>query len=541
MALSNFKNIITNKAYLINSKDREIFEKGDYQSFFGLSKSDAIEFIIYDVNNNQLPQKSADNKLVRYVPLTTDNIKDYFLIATDTVLQKNKLPAEYFIDAERLIQEAGYNNGIFKTQITLVNHRAGSNKPFDKLWIQEISPSRKEIRLQPLSKGVEVNPELKERFNVFVYDGNFREDTQPFIDSFLAKIKTEDISNVIMNKYTSPWFTKMKNEYSLTNFSQFIIDTHSKFLEACKYEFSNKESNVTSAEYGKQKLTPPSVGLSKKQIIDICTRILIQILDSKMIKPVANTQLNVTQASDASLDKVSKILQRVKSDTYVDTSLPTVETATIQKDVVKDANTNILAPDAQPISYKLVRNSTAAPKDASVIEYLDGYTKQKKSIKYDTISDDKTTPYTTQVCALSNSFTGNLQYWTITQLGYCSGVGDGGGGGGKGDGGGSTVCYTYVNNSYDSWIGDYTDCDGNYISGAQLASYSSICAVRGTPYTKSGGNLTLSVACYPGGGNGVGGGNKGGGGGNTGGGGGGNTGGGGGGENIRNDNNQNLK
>ena len=111
-----------------------VFEKGDYQSFFGLSKTDAIEFIIYDVNNNQLPQQSANNQLVRYVPLTNTNIKDYFLIASNTVLQKNKLPAEYFIDAERLIKEAGYNNGIFKTQITLVNHRAGSNKPYDKLY-----------------------------------------------------------------------------------------------------------------------------------------------------------------------------------------------------------------------------------------------------------------------------------------------------------------------------------------------------------------------------------------------------------------------
>ena len=55
MALSNFKDIITNKAYLINSKDREIFEKGDYQSFFGLSKTDAIEFIIDEYPTISVP------------------------------------------------------------------------------------------------------------------------------------------------------------------------------------------------------------------------------------------------------------------------------------------------------------------------------------------------------------------------------------------------------------------------------------------------------------------------------------------------------
>lgn len=338
MALSNFKDIITNKAYLINSKDREIFEKGDYQSFFGLSKTDAIEFIIYDVNNNQLPQQSANNQLVRYVPLTNTNIKDYFLIASNTVLQKNKLPAEYFIDVERLIKEAGYNNGIFKTQITLVNHRAGSNKPFDKLWIQEISPSRKEIRLQPLAKGVEANAELKKRYDIFVYDNSFREDTQPFIDAILAKIKPEDISNIILNKYTNTWFTRMKTEYALSNFSTFVTNTHSKFLEACKYEFSNKESNVASPDYGKPKKTAPSLDLSKKSIADICTRILVQILDFTMLKPKVNTTLTATEAFSPSADPVSKVLQRAESDTKIDTTSPVVELATLTKTSTKNVD-----------------------------------------------------------------------------------------------------------------------------------------------------------------------------------------------------------
>ena len=70
---------------------------------------------------------------------------------------------------------------------------------------------------------------------------------------------------------------------------------------------------------------------------------------------------------------------------------------------------------------------------------------------------------------------------------------DGGGGGGGGEG--SSICYTYVNNSYDNWLGDYTDCEGDYISGAQLSPFASICAVRGTPSTRSGTNLIQSVAC----------------------------------------------
>lgn len=450
MALSNFKDIITNKAYLINSKDREIFEKGDYQSFFGLSKTDAIEFIIYDVNNNQLPQQSADNQLVRYVPLTNTNIKDYFLIASNTVLQKNKLPAEYFIDAERLIKEAGYNNGIFKTQITLVNHRAGSNKPFDKLWIQEISPSRKEIRLQPLAKGVEANAELKKRYDIFVYDNSFREDTQPFIDTILAKIKPEDISNIILNKYTSTWLTRMKTEYALSNFSTFVTNTHSKFLEACKYEFSNKESNVASPDYGKSKTTAPSLDLSKKSIADICTRILVQILDFTMVKPKVNTTLTATEAFSPSVDPVSKVLQRAESDTKIDTTSPVVELATLTKSSTKNVDITTTNPTGDTsqkqtqflVGYGIFGTDTNASKTCSSGISLPVYTTTGQItaglVAYnDKFGKSPITGYYWIVNPTNKEIVGIDRNGTIqlTKGGFCANnTGGGGGGGNGGDG-----------------------------------------------------------------------------------------------------------
>ena len=56
MAIRKFKDIIDNKGYRISSADRQIFEQGNLQSFFGLGEQDAIEFIVYDANDNQLPQ-----------------------------------------------------------------------------------------------------------------------------------------------------------------------------------------------------------------------------------------------------------------------------------------------------------------------------------------------------------------------------------------------------------------------------------------------------------------------------------------------------
>ena len=69
MALQTFKEVIQNKGYRINSNDRAIFEEGNLQSFFGLSNSDLIEFVVYDANDNQLPQGNYGR--ARYIKLST--------------------------------------------------------------------------------------------------------------------------------------------------------------------------------------------------------------------------------------------------------------------------------------------------------------------------------------------------------------------------------------------------------------------------------------------------------------------------------------
>ena len=206
MALQNFKDIINNKAYRIQSKDRDIFEKGNLQSFFGFSNKDAIEFIVYDANDNQLPQK--DWGLVRYIPMTSENIGDYFLIADGTILQAYNFPSEYFIDVERLLNEAGYANGIFKTQINLLNNRVGSSEKFDKLWISEISPSRTEVRLFPLKRKETEGTDLFERFNIFLKDDEFREDTINSALSVIEKVSPQQIASTLSNKYGKNWVDK---------------------------------------------------------------------------------------------------------------------------------------------------------------------------------------------------------------------------------------------------------------------------------------------------------------------------------------------
>jgi uncharacterized membrane protein YgcG len=452
MILQSFKDIIANKGYQIDAKDRALFETGDFQSFFGFSANDFIEFIIYDVNDNPLPQQSAQGAYVRYIPLNTQTISDYFIIRSGTIMQRNQLPSEYFIDAERLIGEAGYNNGIFKTEITLLSRRAGSYRVNDKLWISEISPSRLELKLLPLDKGLTQYPDLKERYSIFVNDGDFRDDTAIFLENFLEKITAIGIQESIVAKYGNAWFSRLISEYGITVFSTLMNDVESKFKEACRYEFANKYSDVgDGVNYGKVKTTAQPLSLSKKQIVDTCYKILVQVINSKLATPTVKELTTFDPGYDESLDPVTSALSRKTADTKFDTNSPVLKTI----DLVKLGESSF---SVGPTVGTQTGEGTSGTSGRSGTSGTSG----------------------------GNATSG-------------------------GSGRSSNTCYTYVNASPDIWIGDYFDCDGNYVSAARLGGYASICAVRGTTSTQSGTNLIESGLCNtPGGGGGGGGGGRGG-------------------------------
>jgi hypothetical protein len=330
MALQTFKEVIQNKGYRISSKDRQIFEKENLQSFFGLSDSDVIEFVVYDANDNQLSQ--ANYGLVRYIKLSTQNIKDYILIPTGTVFQKYKFPKEYFIDVERLLKEAGYTNGIFKTQVTLLNKRVGSGEePNNKLWISEISPSRTEIRLYPLKKGLEEHADLQERFNIFTNNKNFREDTIYNISAFLEKIKADYITELIKNKYTAKWFDTLRAEFKIANFDEFATKIRNAFVQASEYEFSNRFSTIGQPNYGQVKSTKQNLDLSVLDITNTCKRILTEVISHYLLYPDVKTKATFDYGFNVSNDYVTSVLQRNESDTVINTLFPVLRQTTILK------------------------------------------------------------------------------------------------------------------------------------------------------------------------------------------------------------------
>jgi hypothetical protein len=329
MAIKSFKEIIENKGYRINPQDRNIFEESDIQSFFGISENDYIEFVIYDANDNQLNQKNYGG--VRYIPLTGQNIRDYFLLTEGTLFQKYKFPSEYFIDVNRLIKEAGYNSGIFKTQITLINKRLGSDKEYDKVWIQEISPSRTEIRVLVHKKGVDLFSELGQQYNAFVNDLEFRDDTIRTIFEYIEQINPSVISTYLKSTYSEKWVQKLVQEYNLKDLDLFCTQIYNKFMESTIYEFTNRISDINDINYGKPKGVKNSITLSKNDIRKICERILVNVLHKFMLVPNVSFGSKVNQTIQ-SMDEVEKIIQTKTSDLQIDTKIPEKKIAVIIKE-----------------------------------------------------------------------------------------------------------------------------------------------------------------------------------------------------------------
>lgn len=337
MAIKTFKEILDNKGYRISSKDREIFEQGTLQSFFGFSDSDMIEFIVYDANDNQLPQGEF-GELVRYIPLSSENIKDYFLIADGTEFQAFNFPNEYFIDAERLINEAGYDNGIFKTQITLLNKRVGYESPNEKLWIQEISPSRSEVRLQPIMNDISKKTDLLQRYNIMVNGSDFRDDVTPYIGSFLESINPSEVSLFIKKTYGEKWYNSFVSEFGISGLDSLVTKIYNEFRKAVLFEFANRNSSIRDTNYGKKKQTKPSLQYSKEDIYKVSQRIIVEVIQKYLPNRTIQSSTEVETQFDASNDGLNQIIQRRESNVSIQPKVPQV-TVTVEKPaaVVKEA------------------------------------------------------------------------------------------------------------------------------------------------------------------------------------------------------------
>jgi len=325
MAIKGFKEIVDKKGYKVNSKDRTIFEREIGKAYFGMGVSDMVEFILYDLSDNQLPQ-GEEESLVRYIPLDNENIRKYFIITNNKQNKRLNGADEYIIDVEKLITEAGYSNGIFKTQVNLINRRVGSESiEKDKLWIHEISPSRTEVRVLPLeTKDEEVYEDLQNRLDIILNQKQFKDDTIYFVKSMVESIKVEEVlkSFLLLNGNVTigeNYVKLIKKEFKINDWELFINNIKEKLIEGAQYFVDNRNWDISSVNYGKPLSNEINLELSVDKIVETLNSILIKIIDKFLPKQSIQDQNILTIDEQKTLDETTKILKTLTANTKYDT------------------------------------------------------------------------------------------------------------------------------------------------------------------------------------------------------------------------------
>jgi len=347
MAIEGFKDIINDNGYKVDEKDRVVFEEGLQKSYFGQGIADVIEFVLYDSNDNKLPQGDS-GEFVRYIYLDSANITDYFILTDVNAGDKQSRASEYIVDVEKLIRDAGYSNGVFKTQVTLLNRRAGSNaKEGDKLWIHEISPSRTEIRVLPLKSKVE-NKDLTIRYDGLIEEKEFRDDTVYFILQAAEGVTVDKIRQTIVTEKGTvaqgeKYIKLIQEEFKIPNFELFLTKVREKFIEAAKYYSQGRYFFPTDNRYGKPMGEDLPVILPVKRIESDLISILIDCLEVVLPKRNIQDENILTEDEQKTLDELKEILKSSYNDDQYSSDVLPEEVAVVGCMDPKAKNYNPLA------------------------------------------------------------------------------------------------------------------------------------------------------------------------------------------------------
>ena len=245
--IDSINNNSTNEGKFIDDKDLFILSKNEIEKAdFGNSRYDVMEVSVYDINNNLLPHKSGNN--VAYIK--KGDIQKYLYNITNKQGQK-----ELAINVEKLLNELGFKNGILKVNINFVKQKVGSENELTKVWIQEVSPSRNEIRILPLkTKDSNINSITNRQFknlkslnkDFLYYKTSILDSLNAYENSFLTKI-----DSYLESKFGNNFFAILRKDFGLTKFDNFRTKIFEDFKLSVGYYLTNKYYNIGESTFGK--------------------------------------------------------------------------------------------------------------------------------------------------------------------------------------------------------------------------------------------------------------------------------------------------
>ena len=233
--IDGINNKTDNEGQYLQPDDLFIVSKSEINTTdFGDCKYDVMEVSLYDINNNILPQASGNN--VAYIKM--GDIKNYMYQITNKQGLK-----ELAIDAEKLINDLGYTNGIIKVNINFVRYKVGSEDVLESVWIEEISPSREEIRIIPLkTKFPIINDKTKKQFkNLENLNKDFKYYKKALLNSLNSFDNTflDKINSQLETKYGKDFFNILKKDFGLSNFNIIRDKISNDFKQSVEYFMYN--------------------------------------------------------------------------------------------------------------------------------------------------------------------------------------------------------------------------------------------------------------------------------------------------------------
>ena len=247
---TNFEEIDSrkeNKGNFLLKDDLFIVSKTEIEEAdFGDCKHDVMEVSIYDVNNVLLPNKAGNN--VAYIK--PNNMKNYMYDIVNAGGQK-----ELAINVERLLKDLGYSNGILKVNINFVRNKIGTDNNLTRVWVQEISPSREEVRIVPLKTNNNnvnhiTNTEFKNIHNLSKDFKYYKKNILDALDKFEAG-SLSVIDDSLVAKFGNDFRSVLRKDFGLRDLDVFHKRIFDNFRDSIKHWVNNRYYDISQSTFGK--------------------------------------------------------------------------------------------------------------------------------------------------------------------------------------------------------------------------------------------------------------------------------------------------
>jgi hypothetical protein len=341
--IDGINNKSENEGQFLQSDDLFIVSKTEIDTTdFGDCKYDVMEVSLYDINNNILPQSSGNN--VAYIKM--GDIKNYMYQITNKQGLK-----ELAIDAEKLINDLGYTNGIIKVNINFVRYKVGSEDVLESVWIEEISPSREEIRIVPLkTKSADINNKTKNQFkNLENLNKDFKYYKQALLNSLNSFDNTflDKINSHLETNYGKDFFNILKKDFGLSNFNIIRDKISNDFKQSVDYYVNNKYYKISESRFGK----PSDIRFEDCEVYDFNDMIsTIQNILTECI----NFNLKSLKRSELNLKTLPKEFAVTELQKQIQNNLDSFNTFTQTK-------RNVYSPDGTAAVFNDITSSFVEP------------------------------------------------------------------------------------------------------------------------------------------------------------------------------------